>query len=289
MENPDLKIFISQHKTCAVPECGILFPVQAGTAVKRPQFDCALHDNDGENISAQNPYYCELTVMYWAWKNVSADYYGFFHYRRYLSLDGKKHKLPYKFSRRADKRFINKARLERAAQYVRDYDLILPYFENMYMSAEEYYARSAGHDVNDLKSVLKIINEDYPDYAADAEAYLSSEKQLFSNIFIMKKDLFFEYCEWLFAILFKFDAAEENRALRTDGYLAERLLGIWYYHLSRTREMKTAFAQRVDILNFFERPFMKKAVYYFLPPGTKRRAFVKRLLGGKRQRKVQPR
>ena len=45
-----------------------------------------LHDDEGDNISNKNKTYCELTAQYWAWKNMEADYYGFFHYRRYFHL-----------------------------------------------------------------------------------------------------------------------------------------------------------------------------------------------------------
>lgn len=46
----------------------------------------AYRDNEGDNISGKNPDYCELTAQYWAWKNIDCDYYGFFHYRRYLTF-----------------------------------------------------------------------------------------------------------------------------------------------------------------------------------------------------------
>lgn len=41
-------------------------------------------DNEGDNISAKNPYYCELTGIYYAWKNIPAEYLGLVHYRRYF-------------------------------------------------------------------------------------------------------------------------------------------------------------------------------------------------------------
>ena len=49
-------------------------------------------DNTGENISNKNAAYCELTGLYWAWKNLDTDYTGLAHYRRHF---GKKTKAPF--------------------------------------------------------------------------------------------------------------------------------------------------------------------------------------------------
>ncbi len=48
-------------------------------------------DNTGDNISKLNTHYCELTAMYWAWKNMdklnSPYYIGFMHYRRLFNFN----------------------------------------------------------------------------------------------------------------------------------------------------------------------------------------------------------
>ena len=49
-------------------------------------------DDTGDNISDLAKYFSELSVQYWAWKNVDADYYGLCHYRRYLSFSDKRYK-----------------------------------------------------------------------------------------------------------------------------------------------------------------------------------------------------
>ena len=42
-------------------------------------------DKTGANISFKNVHFCELTGLYWAWKNIDADYVGLVDYRRYFT------------------------------------------------------------------------------------------------------------------------------------------------------------------------------------------------------------
>ena len=87
-KQPDIRIFIACHKPTYVPENPIFYPVQVGTALTEKRLEhMAYRDNEGDNISGKNPDYCELTAQYWAWKNIDVEYYGFFHYRRYLSFN----------------------------------------------------------------------------------------------------------------------------------------------------------------------------------------------------------
>ena len=66
--HPNIKIFVSAHKQATFPEGNSIVPVQVGAANAATRFTNTLHDDEGVNISAENPRYCELTAQYWAGK-----------------------------------------------------------------------------------------------------------------------------------------------------------------------------------------------------------------------------
>ena len=102
----------------------------------------------------------------------------------------------------------------------------------------------------------------------------------------MKHELFHQYCSWLFTVLDEFDRRNnwqkyngDTAAMRVNGYLAERLFGIWYTHLKQQNSVKTCELSRVHFANMdggkggLQR---MKLVNYILPPGTRRRSIVSR-------------
>ena len=190
-----------------------------------------LHDDTGDNISEKNGSYCELTAQYWAWKNVKADYYGFFHYRRFLYPDINA-RLPYRIEREPNLSILNKIGYGEFADLIQKYDLIAPIGENMYVSVRDHYANAPFHHLTDLDLVEMITRERTPEISGAMEEYMSNTISYFGNIYIMRRRLFQNYCSWLFPVLEEFDCISDTKNYsvqekRVDGYLAERLLGTY--------------------------------------------------------------
>ena len=92
-DKPDIKIFVSHRidldsETIDNP---LYIPVRCGAVYDEREGVTMLGDDTGDNISEKRESFCELTVQYWAWKNVNADYYGLCHYRRYLGFSEEKY------------------------------------------------------------------------------------------------------------------------------------------------------------------------------------------------------
>lgn len=85
----DIKIIVAAHKQCEMPKDDIYLPVQVGKSLNLNKDFGYQTDNSGENISSKNPYYSELTALYWGWKNLDVDYIGLVHYRRFLGIKKK--------------------------------------------------------------------------------------------------------------------------------------------------------------------------------------------------------
>lgn len=274
----EIKLFVSCHRPSPVPEHSLLAPVQVGAALAEERFPGFLRDDEGENISGQNRSYCELTAQYWAWKNIRADYYGFFHYRRYLYPDAAA-KLPYRIEGAPTAELLDKLGYGRFAELISQYDLILPKGEDMRISVREHYAGAPFHHGEDLELVEEIVRETCPEYTAAMEAYLSGTLCYFGNIFIMSRAAFEDYCAWLFPLLAEFDRRADTSGYgpqegRVDGYLAERLLGIW---AARHKELRTLELPRVHFVEDPAERRKKKLINLLLPPGSVRRSKVKSL------------
>ena len=276
----NIKLFVCCHSPeQIVPKHSLLIPVQVGAVLAPYHFQGFFHDDTGDNISKKNRSYCELTAQYWAWKNIDADYYGLFHYRRYLLPDTYINK-PYVIKKTSVLSYVDKLELNAFEDLLKQYDVILPKKEEMYVSVREHYAKALFHHKEDLELIEKIIREKYPEYISAMDIYLSSTKMYFGNLFIMKKKLFFNYSRWLFDVLNEFDKRSnfENysqQELRVDGYIAERLLGIYIQaHLS---SLKLLEVPKVHFLPNSEY-CKQKIISAILPPGSSRRAIIKRLI-----------
>ena len=218
----DIKVIVATHKKYQMPTDDLYFPVHVGAEEKE---DLGyIKDNEGDNISTKNPSFCELTGLYWAWKNLKADYIGLVHYRRYFFLK-KKH---YKTEK---EKFENVLTLNEADKLLDEADIILPkkrkyYIENLY----SHYKHTMY--VEPLDETRKIIEEKYPGYLGEFDKLHNRTSAHMFNMFIMKKEILNDYCAWLFDILFglerKIDSSKYDAFhARFYGRISELLLDVW--------------------------------------------------------------
>ena len=213
-----IRMIVAAHKPYWMPEDRIYLPVHVGAEGKagigfQP-------DNTGENISARNPHYCELTGMYWAWKNLEADYIGLAHYRRHFSngklFAGKKRKV------------ISGGQLEKKLNGT---DVLLPKPRN-YRIETNYSQYAHAHHAADLDTTREIIGEKYPAYIPAWDTVMQRTWGHRFNMFVMRQDVFRDYCAWLFDILFELEkrldiSSYSKNDSRVFGFVSERLLDVW--------------------------------------------------------------
>lgn len=260
----DIKILISCHKQSMVPDSKIMLPIEVGADLRKKHIEGILQDNQGENISSKNKMYCELTAQYWAWKNLDADYYGFFHYRRYLSFFDKKRPVDQwqnVIEESPDSDCLKKYNLEDdyIQKLVGEYDLVLSEEKNVTKmpdknpSVYEQYKNGRSLNIKDIDLVHDIIEEKYPDYLDTFEKVMKGEKTCLCNMYIMKKELFHEYMAWLFDILFEFEKRSDMseytvEGYRTPGHLAERLLTVFCWYTEKKKNLKVKRLQTIVFL-----------------------------------------
>lgn len=279
----DIKLFVCCHQPTEVPKHSLLVPIQVGAALSDFHFPGFLQDDTGDNISHKNRSYCELTAQYWAWKNIDADYYGFFHYRRYLYPD-RNAQYPYRVEEKPALELLNRMGYDTYLNLIPQYDLILPKGENMHITVRKHYTNAQFHHESDLTILEEIAKRQTPQYTKAIEKYFSQTICYFGNIYIMSRPIFNRYCAWLFPILEQFDqwADVTNRLpqeQRVDGYLAERLFGGFYYKV-KNEVFRTLELPRVDFIPENNKRWSRKLLTATLLPGTKRRAIMKYLCKG---------
>lgn len=262
----NIKIFVSYHKdTNVLQTTDIITPIQVGRAGSDIRLDMR-GDDEGDNISKKNDKYCELTAQYWAWKNVDADYYGFMHYRRHFvfrNIIGHLNQydlIPFEQ--------INKEYIETIGLTDKDircslegYDIILPPVSDVKewgaVSTEVQYDTSDGCHAVDFDTACQIVTELYPEYEKYVLKFRMGHRAVFYNMFIMKKELFEAYCQWIFSVLEKVEEqidflGYDSQERRAPAILAERLFDIWLMKLVddrpelRIKNLQVTFISGID-------------------------------------------
>lgn len=253
----DIKILVAAHKAYWMPENPVYLPLQVGAEGKRPLGYTP--DNTGDNISAKNPYFCELTGLYWAWKNLDCEYIGLCHYRRYFG------------------KTIHTDDIEKKKQAIfhqKDYERLLQQYDVILPEKRHYYIETVrsqyehAHYKKDLDLAERLVGELYPEYSEAFTQVMNRRSLHILNMFVMKKSLFDAYCQWLFTILFAMEKQVDMTGYssyeqRLYGFLSERLFNVWLEKQQlRICEVSVVFLEKIDWvkkgIKFLKRKFENK-------------------------------
>lgn len=222
----DIKILVATHKKYNMPESYIYVPIHVGRENKN---DLGyIGDNTGDNISLKNSNFCELTAIYWAWKNLNVDYIGLNHYRRYFT---NKDAFQIKFEKNKMNLILSE---EEVKELVSKYDLIVSKKQRLIIkNVKGKYIQQ--HYEKDLLKCEEILKEKYPEYADDFDKVMMSKSLSICNMFICSKKIMDDYAEWLFNILFELEKQTDvtNYSVlqkRIYGFISERLFNVWILH-----------------------------------------------------------
>lgn len=181
-------------------------PVVAGAALNAQKSN-EKNDFTGDNISRKNRNFCELTVAYWMWKNISADYMGICHYRRAIGLsdgDGKK---------------LKSAGI----------DVILP--TPMLINPSVYFHHRRYVCDTDWQNMMLVLKQNCPEYYNLAHRIFSQQRFYMCNILIAKREVICDFYSWMFSILFETEKLSDPDGKRHDryiGYLGENLTTLYF-------------------------------------------------------------
>lgn len=249
----NIKIIIATHKRYKIPTDSMYLPVYVGAAGK--ESIGYQRDDEGENISKLNPYFCELTAVYWAWKNFDADYIGLVHYRRHFSMH------PY-----FKNRWEAVLKYREIVPYLRDNRILLPkkrkyYIESLY----SHYAHT--HHAYQLDETRKIISERYPEYVDAFDKATKRRSGYMFNMMIMEKELFKSYCEWLFDILFKLKDRLGEDGLnafhsRYCGRISEIIFNVWLEKQIKNRVIRRNEIKEIPYIQMEKINWWKKGTAF---------------------------
>jgi len=237
-----LKIYVATHKKFVAPVDSLYVPIHAGADGK--EGFGYVRDDDGENISTLNPWINECSALYWIWKHVDYTYIGLNHYRRYFL----KNDIEYTLDNILD---------ENTANVLLDkWDVIVSKIEISYPLKKISQVIQDGVNADAYKQgieiVREIIKERQSDYLDAFDTVMNGYAFYACNMFIMKKTIVNEYCEWLFSIII--DAARgidlqdyDPYSKRIIGFIAERLLTVWLFnHNLRIRELPILVVKYIE-------------------------------------------
>ncbi len=233
-----ISIYVAMHKPYQVAQENMYIPIHVGAAGKKSFCEC--RDDTGDNISDKNKSYCEITALYWIWKNSESDVVGLVHYRRYFAGASLK-KDPWQ-------KILSS---EKALKMLDSKDILLPR-KHYYIIETTYSHYAHAHHGKDMRLTRKVIEEMHPDYCAAFDKVMKQRSGHRLNMFITRKETMDEYCSWLFPMLTEIEKRIDTTDYdaynkRVIGFITERLLDVWLRKNElRYKELPIVNIEKVD-------------------------------------------
>lgn len=181
-----------------------------------------LRDDAGDNISAKNKQFCELTALYWIWKHAGEDILGLVHYRRHFLFP----------------------KNWKECMLSNQVDVILPVPLYVAPTVEENF--KSRHDLSDWEFMMQYLKDNFPEDYQAACRFFKGNLYAPCNMFVMKREVLDALCGWLFPILFKvaeYGGEKDNSYLnRYPGFISERLISL-YFEINREK-FKLVYADK---------------------------------------------
>lgn len=255
-----VKIIVATHKKYEMPGDPMYLPLHVGAEGKYNSDGTPLDfgyekDNTGENISSENYCFGTQTGLYWAWKNLDADYIGLVHYRRFFIARPVHQENPLNCI----------LTQEQLLPMLDKYKVFVPrkrryYIETIY----SHYAHTMNQSHLDL--AREQISQKCPEYLKAFDRVMKRTYGYMFNMMIMKKELLNDYCTWLFPILFGVKSNIDMTQMsdfekRFGGRISERLLNVWLEYAIESGKVKQ---QEVKELKYTEEIHWHKKIVSFL-------------------------
>ena len=230
------KIFVTYHKNAPIVKSDVFQPIRIGAALGEKEDWCQDMPSDdvGDNISALNPTYNELTAIYWIWKHYqelgNPDHVGIAHYRRFFVFE--KRIYAYYEQKEIGEDFLSVIKADKLTEETfLQYDFIAP-MPNVRKSVFDNYC--SAHHKDDIMLALELILKLRPDMYETAKKYVSNKAAFFYNMFVFSREDFFEYCSFMFGILNEFVKQTTHPTERL--FITEVLTGIFFFRLIEKSE-----------------------------------------------------
>lgn len=244
MDGNDIIIVIATHKEYRMPLDAMYLPVQVGADGKTSIG--YQRDDEGDNISQLNPFFCELTALYWAWKNLDSKYIGLVQYRRHFS---RKH---------VAQSWDSVLRKDDISIYFGKIKAFVP-CKRRYWIETLYSHYDHTHHGFQLDETRHIIEELFPDYLGSFDRVCKQRSGYMFNMMILEKEYLNMYAEWLFIILFELKSRLGESGLsqfhsRYYGRISELLFNVWLQNQislgvitrEEIREIPVFFAEKTN-------------------------------------------